>query len=859
MSQSDSFKKVKRNIKTPDGYKKLSQWTSAQTVELGDGGTLESRRASWDAAKAHADSAHARTDATKTEASANNGYIKINGAETKVYAHPSTPGYRHVPAGGEEGQILKCTGDGAAAWGNLAASSVFIGVCSTPGNTEEKNIECPGFQLNDGARVMVTFTNGSTTDSITINVNGTGAYQAWFPLGQTCADNDKAISKLIAAGCAYEFIFREDGEDSRWVYCGVVSTAESLGALANTGGTVSGNIAGSGGGVFAIDGNVYLKSQGYDGWLTNFLGQYHQPRGTFQGDIDTLTSSYKNGSYWVAPTASGTKPFASYFDLLVFHIGDTNTVQIAVNHRGNGVAVNMYIRNYINNVWSEWNRLLDEKDFSNSRGGAGIPMIVAAADADSGGLMEIGKYIDFHDIGSQTDFDARLYYDQGKLISTAPIQAGLDGCAATLGRGGNCNAPMTFHYSGQAGQPLYVWGSNTGTGTDNYVWSPGNFNVNSAVKDGNGNVIANTYLPLAGGTITGDLRLKDSTNFGRAIYFGDGSYCYLKEDTDDHLVISASNGIDINVSNSSYAVNLNTGVNFNKMPSFQKGISVYDTADFYGNMKLRSKLLTADGSNIYQYVANQSIMGSTEKYTVRAFYSDTLEAGTNCMASAVSSLVGADRTGTAIALLHKNHIVHRYWNNIIDLIGVYSGRKDGISFEVDANQSMFRPMQDNVCDLGVSNIRWKNVYASSGTIQTSDRNYKKDIKEFDDDFIVKLIMGLTPKSFKFIENQSDRTHYGFIAQDVEALIDTLGITSKDMAGFVKTPNTRKKDVTDENGTVYGADEVIPEGEEGHGFTYSLRYDEFISPLYRFCQMLYEENQQQKKRIDALEHTLQSLL
>lgn len=66
---------------------------------------------------------------------------------------------------------------------------------------------------------------------------------------------------------------------------------------------------------------------------------------------------------------------------------------------------------------------LSGDSISNSRGGAGIPMIVAAADADSGGLMEIGKYIDFHDIGSQTDFDARLYYDQGKLISTSPIQA----------------------------------------------------------------------------------------------------------------------------------------------------------------------------------------------------------------------------------------------------------------------------------------------------------------------------------------------------------------------------------------------------------------------------------------------------
>lgn len=858
MNQSDSFKKVKRNIRTPDGYKKLSQWTSAQTVELGDGSTLESRCGSWDAAKDHADSAHARTDATKTESSANNGYLKINGTETKVYAHPNTSGYRHIPAGGEEGQILKCSGDGDAAWGNLSASNIFIGVCSTDEGTETKTVECPGFQLNDGVRVMVTFSNGSSTNYMALNVNGTGAYHAWFPLGQTCTDNDGAISRLIAAGCAYEFIFRENGEDSRWVYCGVVSTAESLGALANTGGAVSGNITGSGGGVFAVDGNIYLKSQGYDGWLTNYLGQYHQSKGTFEGDIDTLTNGYKNGSYWIPPTASGTKPFDYYFDLLVFNIGNTNTVQIAVNHRGNGVAVNMYIRNYINNVWSEWNRVLDQKDISNSRGGAGIPMIVAASNADSGGLMEIGKYIDFHDIGSQSDFDARLYCESGKLISTSPLQGVLDGCAKTIANAGDYNRPMTFHYSGQAGQPLYVWGSNTGAGTDNYVWSPSNFNVNSAVKDGNGNVIASTYLPLAGGTITGDLRLKDSTNFGRTLYFGNSSYCYLKEDTDDHLVISANKGLDINVGNASYVVKFNAGVNFYKAASFEKGISVHDTADFYGNMKLRSKLLTADGSNIYQYVANQSIMGSTEKYTVRAFYSDTLEAGTNCMASAVSSFVGASTTGKAIALLHTNHIVHHYWGNIIDLIGVYGSRKDGISFQVDSTQSMFRPMKDNVCDLGAGSARWKNIYASSGTIQTSDRNYKKDIKEFDDDFIIKLIMGLMPRSFKFKENQSDRTHYGFIAQDVEALIDELGITSKDMAGFIKTPHTRKKDVMDENGTIYAEDEVIPEGEEGHGFTYSLRYDEFISPLYRFCQMLYEENRQQRKRIDALENTLQNV-
>lgn len=48
-----------------------------------------SERTNWNAAKTHADSAHARTDATKVEKSSTNGNIKINGTETTVYTHPS--------------------------------------------------------------------------------------------------------------------------------------------------------------------------------------------------------------------------------------------------------------------------------------------------------------------------------------------------------------------------------------------------------------------------------------------------------------------------------------------------------------------------------------------------------------------------------------------------------------------------------------------------------------------------------------------------------------------------------------------------------------------------------------------------
>jgi hypothetical protein len=48
--------------------------------------------------------------------------------------------------------------------------------------------------------------------------------------------------------------------------------------------------------------------------------------------------------------------------------------------------------------------------------------------------------------------------------------------------------------------------------------------------------------------ITGDLRLKGDGNYGNTLYFGDGSYCYLKEETDDDLTIKASD-LNLNVSN----------------------------------------------------------------------------------------------------------------------------------------------------------------------------------------------------------------------------------------------------------------------------------------------------------------------
>lgn len=96
------------------------------------------------------------------------------------------------------------------------------GVCTTAKGTTGKVVTCPDFKIYDGARIAVTFNNGNSANYMTLNVNGTGAYFAWFPIGTSRAYNNELISKFIVAGCTYEFIY-QDGATPKWVYCGMTS------------------------------------------------------------------------------------------------------------------------------------------------------------------------------------------------------------------------------------------------------------------------------------------------------------------------------------------------------------------------------------------------------------------------------------------------------------------------------------------------------------------------------------------------------------------------------------------------------------------------------------------------------------
>lgn len=125
-----TFTDTARKAVTPEAGKiynditknKSYRWSGSAYVSLNDGvalGETEKTAYRGDRGKAayeHSQSAHARTDATKTEKSNTNGNVKINGSDVTVYTHPTDAGNKHLPAAGTVNQYLKNTAAGTGAW-----------------------------------------------------------------------------------------------------------------------------------------------------------------------------------------------------------------------------------------------------------------------------------------------------------------------------------------------------------------------------------------------------------------------------------------------------------------------------------------------------------------------------------------------------------------------------------------------------------------------------------------------------------------------------------------------------------------------------------------------------------------------
>ena len=90
----------------------------------------------------------------------------------------------------------------------------------------------------------------------------------------------------------------------------------------------------------------------------------------------------------------------------------------------------------------------------------------------------------------------------------------------------------------------------------------------------------------------------------------------------------------------------------------------------------------------------------------------------------------------------------------------------GMSLSVNANLD---PAFDNTRYLGSSTRRWSQVWAADGTINTSDRNLKKDIQPLH--YGLKDLLKMRPVSYHWKdEHAGDDRRIGFIAQELQEVL-----------------------------------------------------------------------------------------
>jgi len=83
------------------------------------------------------------------------------------------------------------------------------------------------------------------------------------------------------------------------------------------------------------------------------------------------------------------------------------------------------------------------------------------------------------------------------------------------------------------------------------------------------------------------------------------------------------------------------------------------------------------------------------------------------------------------------------------------------------------PADDNNVTLGNSSLRWTNVFAVNGTIQTSDQNLKKDISGLN--YGLETVMKMNPVTFRWKDGNIDNSqqHIGFLAQDLQKVLPEI--------------------------------------------------------------------------------------
>jgi uncharacterized coiled-coil protein SlyX len=157
--------------------------------------------------------------------------------------------------------------------------------------------------------------------------------------------------------------------------------------------------------------------------------------------------------------------------------------------------------------------------------------------------------------------------------------------------------------------------------------------------------------------------------------------------------------------------------------------------------------------------------------------------------------------------------------------------EDGGTSEI-ATRGDLRPSSDNIYDIGTSSFRWDDVYATNGTINTSDRRDKTNIQPLT--YGLAEVMKLRPVSFQWKEAPMVSTKLGLIAQDLLEVVPEV----------VKTHDW-------EGGEAEGEGHVVELERLG------VYYADLIPVLINGMQEQQQIIEKQQQQIEALEKRMKA--
>lgn len=176
----------------------------------------------------------------------------------------------------------------------------------------------------------------------------------------------------------------------------------------------------------------------------------------------------------------------------------------------------------------------------------------------------------------------------------------------------------------------------------------------------------------------------------------------------------------------------------------------------------------------------------------------------------------------------------------------------------------FVPWGDNILDLGLASNRWKEIFAGTGTINTSDEREKQDIEPIED-AVFRAWAKVNFVQYRFrdaVAKKGDnaRIHVGLIAQRVKEAFESEGLDAFEYGllcynewddEYEDVEVVDVEEVRDENGEVITPQQSHKEKRlvNAAGNRYGIRYDEALALECAYQRWL---NNKLEARVAALE-------